>query len=111
MTPLNCDLHPQSDPHSPTGNPHWGGGTLQCLQAEFGDLTDKELCQLMEDLHQEVALHELHAPPSNPQPTPWGEPLGRGNFDEDDPEVTLPRGGGWVPPRQLSPAPVGPDGG
>ena len=67
----------------------------------------------MEDLHQDIALHELHASPSNPQPTPWGKPSGSSNFNEDDQEVTFPRGGGWVPPRQPSPtpAPAQPDGG
>ena len=54
----------EGDAHSPTGNPHPGGGTLHCLQAELGDLVDQELHQLMEDLHQEVALCELHAPPA-----------------------------------------------
>ena len=44
--------------------------------------------------------------PSNPQPTPCGKSSGSGNFDEDDTEVTFPRGGGWVPPRQLSPTPA-----
>ena len=52
----------EGDPHSPTGNPHPGWGTLHCLQTELGKLTDQELCQLREDLHQ-IALHELHAPP------------------------------------------------
>ena len=50
----------------------------------------QELWQLMEDLCQETALHEQHAPLSNPQLTPWGKPLGSGNFDEDDQEVTFP---------------------
>ena len=67
----------------------------------------------MEDLHKEIGLCEQHAPASNPQPTPWGETSGGSNFDEDDPEVTFPRGGGWVPLRQPSPtpAPARPDGG
>ena len=60
----------------------------------------------MEDLHQEIALCKLHVPPSNPQPTPWGEPSGSSNFDGDDLEVTFPRGGGWVPLRQPSPTPI-----
>ena len=51
----------------------------------------------MEDLCQEITLHELHAPPSNPQPTPWGEPSGTGTTHGDDLKVTFPRGGGWVP--------------
>ena len=67
----------------------------------------------MEDLHQEIALHEQHAPPNNPEPTPWGKPPGCSNFNEDDQEVTFPRGGGWVPQRQPSPTPAlaQPDGG
>ena len=103
----------EGDPNSPTGNPHWDEGTLQCLQAELGNLTDQELQQLMEDLCQEITLCKLHAPPSNPQPTPWGEPSGSSNFNGDDQEVTFPRGGGWVPQRQPSPAlaPAQPDGG
>ena len=66
----------------------------------------------MEDLCQDIALHEEHAPPSNPQTTPWGKHSGSSNFNEDDQEVTFPRGGGWVPPGQPSPtpAPVQPDG-
>ena len=96
----------EDDINPPTGNSHQGGGTLQCLQAELGDLTDQELQQLMEDLQQKIALCELHAPPRNPQPTSWGKPSGSGNFDEDDQEVTFPRGGGWVPPRQPSPTPA-----
>ena len=99
--------------HSPTGNPHLSGGTLHCLQAELGNLTDHELHQLMEDLCQEITLCELHVPPRNPQPTPWGEPSGSGNPNGDDQEVTFPREGGWVPLRQPSPSPVPaePDGG
>ena len=51
--------------------------------------------------------------PRNPQPTPWGEPSGSSNLNGDDQEVTFPRGGGWIPPRQPSPAPAPtqPDGG
>ena len=52
----------EGDSHSPTGNLHLGGGTLQCLQAEPGDLTDQELHQLVEDLLHEITLFELHAP-------------------------------------------------
>ena len=93
-------------PNSPTGNPHWGGGTLGCIQAELGDLTDQELHHLVEDLHKEITLCKLHAPSSNPQPTAWGELSGSGNSNGDDQEVTFPRGGGWVPQRQQSTAPV-----
>ena len=57
-------LRGEGDPNSPTGNPHLGGGILQDLQAELGNLAGQELHQLMEDLHQEIALHELHTPPA-----------------------------------------------
>ena len=112
-TPLNHNLpsEEEDDINPPTSNPNQGGGTPQCLQAELGDLADRELWQLMEDL-QQITLHELHAPPYDPQPTPWGQPSGDGNFNEDDWEVTFLRGGGWVPPRQPSPTPApAPDGG
>ena len=101
------------DVNPSTGNPNQGGGTPGCLQAELGDLTDRELWQLMEYLQQEIALCELHAPPSNLQPTPWGKPSGSGNYQKDDLEVTFPRGGSWGPLGQPSPtlAPEGPGGG
>ena len=87
----------EADINPPTGNPSQGRGTPRCLQAELGNLADRELWQLVEDLQQEIALHKLHAPPSNPQPTPWGQPSGSGNFNEDDREVTFPRGKGGFP--------------
>ena len=62
--PWSLPSEGQSDSHSPTGNPHPGGGTLHCLWAELGNLTDQELHQLIEDLHQEIALCKLHAPPA-----------------------------------------------
>ena len=52
--------------HSSTGNPHPGGGTSQCVQADLGDQADDELHQLMEDLWWEVTLCELNAPPRSP---------------------------------------------
>ena len=53
-------------------------------------------------------LHSMNCmqPPSNPQPTPWGEPSGSGNPNGDDQEVTFLGWGGWVPPRQPSPSPA-----
>ena len=50
---------------------------------------------------------------SNQQSAPWGKPSGSSNYQEDDLEVTFPRGGGWDPPGQPppTPAPVLPDGG
>ena len=35
--------------------------------------------------------------PSNPQPTPWGEPSGSGNTNRDDQEVTFQEGEGGFP--------------
>ena len=87
----------EGDPHSPTGNPHLDGNTLHLLQAELGDLVDQELWQLVVDLHQEIALHELHAPPSNPQPTPWEECSGSSKTNGNDQEVIFLRGEGGFP--------------
>ena len=64
----------EGEVHLPTGNPQPSGETLQCLQASRGDLADKELHQLMEDLHQEVALCELDAPLRSHPPRPWEKP-------------------------------------
>ena len=58
------------EPHLFTDNPHPGGGTPHHLQAALSNLADHELCQLMEDLHQEFTLHELNAPPRSPPPMP-----------------------------------------
>ena len=62
--------------HSPSDNPHPSEETPWHLQAELGDLAYHELCQLMEDLCQEIAHCELDAPqksPINAQGTPIGE--------------------------------------
>ena len=113
--PSNPNLYPQRgwEPHSLTDNPHPSGETLHHCQVELGNLADHELHQLMEDLCQVIALCELNAPPRSPPPMPWGHPSGRRNPNEDDQEVTFPRGGGWVPLGQPSPspAPAWPDGG
>ena len=53
----------EDEPNSSTSNPHVGGRTPQQLQANLGDLADDEWKQLMEDLHREVTLQELNAPP------------------------------------------------
>ena len=55
----------EEEPHSSPSNPHLSGRTPQ-LQVNLGDLADDELQQLMEDLHWEVALQELNAPPRHP---------------------------------------------
>ena len=60
--PWSLPSEGEGESHSPTGNPHQGGGTLHHLQTELGDLADQELCQFMEDLCQEIAFHELHTP-------------------------------------------------
>ena len=51
--------------HLSPSNPHPGGRTPQHLQANFGDVTDNELWQLMEELCREIALWELNAPPES----------------------------------------------
>ena len=94
----------EGEPHSPHDNPHPSGETPHHLQGELGNLTDHELCQLVEDIHQEITHHELNAPPRSPAPTPWGQPSGSGNDKEGAQEVTFLRGGGWVPPGQPSPS-------
>ena len=67
----------------------------------------------MEDLHSEVALWELNAPPRNSPPTPWENPFWNWDPDADDQEITFLRGVGWVPPEQpiQPPAPAQPDQG
>ena len=52
----------ESNSNSPTGNPPLGGGTLPHLQAELGNLAKS--CINYGDLSQEIALHELQAPPA-----------------------------------------------
>ena len=88
--------NPQHSPH----DCHLGGSTPCQLQANLGDLAGDELWQLMEDLCQEVTLRELNIPPRDPPPIPWGNPVGNGDPDVDDWEVTFPRGRGWEPPEQ-----------
>ena len=53
----------EGEPNSSHDNPHPSGETLHHLQAELGNLTDHELHQLVEDLHQEITPCELNAPP------------------------------------------------
>ena len=90
----------EGEVYFPTGNPQPSRETLQCLQVNLGDLVDEELCQLMEDLCQEVTLHELDAPLRSPPPRPWENTLGSGSPHQDDQEVTFPRGGGGFPQTQ-----------
>ena len=62
----------EGEPHPPHDNPHPSGEILCHLQVELGNLADHELHQLVEDLHQEITLCELNAPPRSPPPMPWG---------------------------------------
>ena len=93
-------LEGEGEPNSPTENPHPGGETPHCLQADLGDLADQELHQFLKDLCWEVALNELNAPTSSHPPMPWGNPAGYEDPDEDDQVVTFQKGGGWVPLEQ-----------
>ena len=52
--------------HTPPQQTPPSEGTPCCLQAELGDLQVNELWQLIKDLMQEIVLHELTVPPSNP---------------------------------------------
>ena len=62
--------------HTPPQQTPPSEGTLHCLYAKLGDLNDNELQQLIKDLLQEIAQHELTVPPSNPPPNEWVCPLG-----------------------------------
>ena len=60
------NIQPQMGRGTPQHSPcdcHLGGSTPHQLQVNLGDLADDKLQQLMEDLHQEVALRELNALP------------------------------------------------
>ena len=65
----------EEEHHLSPSNTHPGGRTPHHLQANFGDLVDNELCQLMEDLHWEVALpraeHTPQKPPTNTLGKSW----------------------------------------
>ena len=54
----------EGEPHSPHDNHHPSGKILHHLQSELGNLTNHELCLLVEDLHQEITIHELNTPPA-----------------------------------------------
>ena len=80
------------EPHTPPQQTPPSEGTLHHLHAELGDLNDKELQQLVQDLMQKIVQHELTVPPSNPLLMTgyahWAvEP------EEDDQEVTFSRRG------------------
>ena len=103
----------EDEPQLSCSDPHTGWKIPHQLHANLGDLGDDELWQFMEDLCQEVALRELNASPRDPLPTPGGDPVGNGDPNVDDWEVTFLRGGGWEPTGQLLQplAPIQPDGG
>ena len=85
--------------------------TPRRIHAQLGDLNDQELRQLMWDLSQEIAQCKSTEPPSYPPPRDWACPSGNVVPEEDDREVTFPRGGRVPTGPQLpptSPAPAGP---
>ena len=49
--------------HTPPQQTPPSGGILHHLQAELGDLADHELCQLVEDLTQEIVQCRINVPP------------------------------------------------
>ena len=81
------------------------------LHAQLGNLNDRELCQLVKDLTQEITQCELKLPPSNPPPHDWACLAGSREPKEDDWEVTFPGGGRWGPERQTTPVSHSPAGG
>ena len=92
------------EPHTPPQQTPPSRGTVHHLQADLGDLTDHELWQLMEELHQEITQPGMNMPLSSPPPSKWVHPLGSREPEEDDQEVTFPGGGRWGPLRQPTPA-------
>ena len=104
--PLPSD---EEDPHSPPSKPCPGGRTPQTLGILWIMSCDSSWRISTGRLHSENWTHLPEIPP----PTPWGNPLGNGDPDVDDWEVTFLRGGGWVPPEQpfWPLAPAQPDGG
>ena len=66
----------EEEPHTPPQQTPPSRGMLHLLEVELGDLADYELHQLMEDLTQEIPLHEVNAPQQSPSKymgTPIGE--------------------------------------
>ena len=66
---------------------------------DLRDLGNAQLWQLMEHLHQEVALRELNAP-QGPTIRPPGTPAENRDPNVDDQEVIFLRGRGWEPSGQ-----------
>ena len=105
-------LEGEGEPHSPAENPHPGGETLHYLQADLSDLADQELHQLLEDLHKEVTLCELNAPPAALHQCLGETQQEMGTLDADDQEVTFPGRGVFSPGQSFQPlAPAQPHGG
>ena len=100
------------EPHTPPYHTPPDEETPRRIHAQLGDLNDQELRQLVRDLSQEIVQCKSTEPPSYPPPRDWAHPLGNVVPEEDDREVTFPRGG-RVPtgpqPLPTSPAPAGPD--
>ena len=71
----------------------WVGIPCANCKSILGILQMMGLWQLMEDLCWEVALRELTAPQRDPPPKPGGNPVGNGDPDVDDQEVTFPNRG------------------
>ena len=65
LTPSNGE----GELHTPPQQTPPSRGMLHHLQAELGDLADHELCQLVDDLRQEIAHCEVTVPPSSPLQT------------------------------------------
>ena len=100
------------EPHTPPYHMPPDEETPRRIHAQLGDLNDQELRQLVRDLSQEIAQHKSTEPPSYPPPRDWARPSGNVVLEEDDREITFPRGGRVPTGPQLpptSPAPAGPD--
>ena len=62
LNPTAGDGEPHTSPYQTPPNEE----TPHRIHAQLGDLNDSELQQLIRDLLQEIAQHELTVPPSNP---------------------------------------------
>ena len=91
--------HPTPDreriPHHSPMTITWVGVPPCQLQANLGDLADDKLQQLIEDFLLGGHSQRAECTPRDPSPTPWGNPVGNGDLDVNDWEVTFLRGGGW----------------
>ena len=103
----------EEEPHLSPSNPTQVGEPHNTSRQMLGISWIMSWQQLMEELCREIVLWELNTHPRNPPQTPWGNPMGNGDPDVDDQEVTFLRGGGWVPLEQpfWPPTHAQPDGG